>query len=330
MLLAGDIGGTKTDLAIYAPETGPRNPLFQKRYFNAHYSGLEEIVNEFLANSGLEVTHACFDVAGPVVAGTAKLTNLLWELSETSLQQSLNLKAVKLLNDLEAIAYAIPHLGESDLHTLNKGEPVPNGNLAIIAPGTGLGEAFLSWDGFRYRPHSSEGGHANFGPTNPLELGLLSYLWQKYDHVSYERVCSGIGIPNIYDYLKDTGYAAESPEIEAQFAAAADRTRLISLTAQDPAKSSKLCTTALEMFVSILGTESSNLVLKVWATGGVYLGGGIPGHILPALETGAFISAFRHKGRFGEMLAKVPIQVIVTSAAMIGVASYGLEMALPL
>jgi glucokinase len=330
MLLAGDIGGTKTDLAIYAPETGPRNPLFQERYYNAQYGGLEEIVNKFLAKSGLEVTHACFDVAGPVVGGTAKLTNLLWVLSETALQQSLNLKAVKLLNDLEAIGYAIPHLGASDLHILNKGEPVPNGNLAIIAPGTGLGESFLTWDGLHYRPHSSEGGHANFGPTNPLEQGLLNYLWQKYGQVSYERVCSGIGIPNIYDYLKDTGYATEPPEIEAQFAATHDRTQLICLTAQDPAAPSKLCNTTLEIFVSILGTEASNLVLKVWATGGIYLGGGIPGHVLSALETGTFIAAFRNKGRFAEMLTKVPIQVIITSAAMIGVASYGLEMALPL
>jgi glucokinase len=327
MLLAGDIGGTKTDLAIYSPEAGARSPLAHARFSSAAYPDLETIVREFLAQVQMPVKHACFDVAGPVVGGRAKLTNLPWHLDETDLKESLNLSSVHLLNDLEALAFAIPHLGDSDLYTLNQGQPVANGALAVVAPGTGLGEAFLIWDGLRYRPFASEGGHANFAPANQQEQGLLDYLWKKYDHVSFERVCSGIGIPNIYDYLRDSNYAPEASEVADRIDKAEDRTKAIGESAFDPQNPSKLCRATIDMFVDILATECSNMTLKVLATGGLYIGGGIPAHVLPALQPERFMQTFSRKGRFSELLEKVPIHVITTSATTIGVASYGLEMA---
>jgi len=191
MLLAGDVGGTKTNLGIYSTEKGPRKPIIEATFPSGQYQGLEMIVREFLARASLKVNRASFGVAGPVVGSQAKITNLPWLLNETQLREVLNLTSVSLLNDLEAIAYGVPLLEPGDLHTLNEGTPIPHGTLAVIAPGTGLGEAFLTWDGLRYRAHPSEGGHSDFGPTNPLELNLLRYVHEKMGHVSYERICSG-------------------------------------------------------------------------------------------------------------------------------------------
>ncbi|HEX2916192.1 MAG TPA: glucokinase [Chloroflexia bacterium] len=329
MLLAGDIGGTKTDLAVFTPEDGPRRPVVQERFQSGDYESLEAIVHEFLDKVNLPVTRACFDVAGPVVAGRAKLTNLPWMLDEEVLKKDLNLESVRLLNDLEAVAHAIPHLGESDLFSINKGQPVSGGALAIIAPGTGLGEAFLTWDGAHYQPNPSEGGHGNFAPTTELEIELLRYLLKTYDHVSFERVCSGIGIPNIYNFLKDSGYAKEPPEIEALIEQAEDKTKIISQTGLAPGAPSKLCSTTLDLFVSILAVETSNLVMKVLATGGVFIGGGIPMHILPKFKDSRFMETFIKKGRFTDMLMRVPVNIITTSANLIGTASYGLELQIP-
>jgi len=231
-----------------------------------------------------------------------------------------------LLNDLAAIAHAVPFLEPADLHTLNEGQPVPGGAIAVIAPGTGLGEAFLTWDGARYRPHASEGGHTDFAPNNPFEVELLRTLQDRFEHVGYERVCSGRGLPNIYAYLKDSGYAEEPAWLTEQLASTDDPTPVIVNAALDGERPCELCVATLNAFVSILGAEAGNLALKVLAGGGVYLGGGIPPRILPALEDEQFMKAFRHKGRMSDFLARVPMRVILNpKVALVGAACHGLE-----
>jgi glucokinase len=329
MLLVGDLGGTKADLALFTPEAGARAPVAQVRYLSADYPSLEAICRAFLAQHQAAVDAACFDVAGPVAGGRAHITNLPWVIEEAALARALGLPSVALLNDLMAVAYAVPSLQPADLHTLDTGAPTARGAIAVIAPGTGLGEAFLTWGGGRYRAHPSEGGHADFAPSGEAQINLLRYIHGRFGHVSSERVCSGIGIPNIYDYLREGAVAAESPEVAAALARADDRTRVIIEAALDPRAPSPLCRATLDMFVSILGAEAGNLALKVLATGGVYLAGGIPAHILPALASPEFLRAIRAKGRFADLLAQVPVHVIVNPrVALLGAASYGLDLLL--
>jgi glucokinase len=324
LLLAGDIGGTKTALAVYSAERGARAPLAECEFPSAKYSSLGTMVREFLAGTGLTVERACFAVAGPVIAGSSKVTNLSWDLDETELRAELHLESVDLLNDLEAIGDAVPTLESPDLHSLNRGEAVSGAARAVIAPGTGLGEAFLIWDGARYRAFPSEGGHADFAPTSELEAGLLAYLKRRLDHVSVERVCSGPGLLNIYQYLRDSGYAPESPELGRALAAAEYGPALIGGAALRP-NPDPLSRAALELFVSILGAEAGNLALKVLSLGGLYLAGGIPPRILPALKDGRFLRAFTAKGRMTELLARVPVSVVALEAALLGAALRGLE-----
>jgi glucokinase len=324
MLIAGDIGGTKTLLALYLPEAGARKPIAQAEFHSADYRTLDDVVRAFMAQTKKSVEAACFDVAGPVIGGRAHLTNLPWVLDESAMQEALGLKRVTLLNDLKAVAYAVPHLLPEDVHTINEGRADPNGPLAVIAPGTGLGEAFLIWDGSTYIACSSEGGHGDFGPSDATQAALWRYLSERHGHVAYERVCSGSGLPNIYDFLRDTGHAPEPPAFAAKLAAAADRTPIIMQAAlQTPADA--LCAATLDLFVSILGAESGNLALKILATGGVYLGGGIPPRILANLTDGRFMRAFVNKGRFADLLAKIPVKIITTQAALLGAALYGLD-----
>lgn len=325
MILAGDIGGTKTILAVFSSEVGPRTPLVEKIYPSARYASLEVLIEEFLAETGLKVIGACLGVAGPVVAGRANITNLPWVIEQQQLQAMLHLPTVHLLNDLEAIAWGVPVLEPTDVHTLNVGRAMPGGTIAVIAPGTGLGEAFLTWDGTGYRAYPSEGGHVSFAPTNTVELDMLRYLLEQFSHVSYERICSGWGLPNIYAYFRNNGYGEEVPEVLDQLAQVADPTPVIVSAALDPTINSELCRRTLDMFVAVLGAEAGNLGLKMLATGGVYIGGGIPPRILPCLEEAAFLRAFRHKGRFAELLADIPVHVILNpKTGLLGVAHYGL------
>jgi glucokinase len=326
MLLAGDVGGTKTELAVFAPERGPRAPRAQERFHSASYPGLDAIAREFLGKNGLSVSDACFDVPGPVVGGRAQLTNLPWVLEERALATSLGLESVHLLNDLVAVANAVPRLAPTDLHALNTGAAQAGGAIAVIAPGTGLGEAFLTRDRSAYRAHPSEGGHCDFGPNTELEIELLRYLRARLGHVSVERVCSGMGIPHLYDFLRDRDQVPETPALAKRLAAADDRTPLILEAALDPNRSDLLCAATLGLFISILGAEAGNLALKTLATGGVYLAGGIPPRILPALDSDRFMEAFRRKGRFADLLGRIPVHVIVGDAALLGVASYGLGL----
>jgi len=326
MLLAGDIGGTKTDLAIYSRESGPHAPIMQKQFASSDYQSLEMMAAEFLAEANLPVQRAFFDVAGPVIEGHVKTTNLPWEMDEISLATHLQLTSVHLMNDLEAVARAVPVLRPVDIVTVNEGEPVLNGPIAVIAPGTGLGESFLTWDGAHYVAHSSEGGHSDFAPTDKRQIALLEYLLERFDHVGVERVCSGIGIPNIYEYLRDVEKITEVAHVAELIAAAKDRTRAIVDAAFTPHAAGELCKATVEMFVSILGSETSNLVLKVLATGGVYLAGGLGVRSLPMLQGPNFMKAFANKGRFETLMKRIPVHVITAQAAMIGVANYGLDM----
>jgi glucokinase len=229
------------------------------------------------------------------------------------------------MNDLEAVARAIPSLRGIDLVTLNAGVPVPNTPIAVVAPGTGLGESFLVWDGSRYLPQSSEGGHADFAPTDIRQTRLLEHMLTLVEHVSVERVCSGIGIPNIYEYLYEVEHLSESPEVARQIASAEDRTKVIVDSAIDPQIQSPLCRATIGIFASILGGEAGNVALKVLATGGIYLGGGLAVHTLPVLQQSGFMAAFTNKGRFSEFMKSIPVHVIVSNAALQGTATYALE-----
>src|SRR5215468_11699826 len=275
MLIAGDIGGTKTDLAIYSIESGPHAPLAQAEFHSADYHSLQAMVSEFLAQVKIPVAYASFDVAGPVIDGHVKTTNLPWVMDEISLAKDLHLKSVHLMNDLEAVARAVPVLRAIDLVTLNEGQPVSKGTIAVIAPGTGLGESFLTWDGSQYQAHGSEGGHSDFAPTDERQIHLLEYLLQRFDNVAVERVCSGIGVPSIYEYLRDDEQIPESPAVARVIAEAKDRTKAIITAANDPSHLSALCRATIDMLASILASETGNLFLKVFSTGGMYLTGGI-------------------------------------------------------
>jgi len=329
MLIAGDIGGTKTDLAIFSVEAGPHTPLAQETVHSASYPSLQAMVKEFLAKVNMPVDRACFDVAGPVIDGRVKATNLPWVVEQSTLAKELdlNIQAVHLMNDLEAIARAVPILRPSDVRTLNPGRPVPQGAIGVVAPGTGLGESFLTWQRTCYVAHPSEGGHSDFAPTEERQIRLLEYMRKKFDHVSFEHVCSGIGIPNIYAYLRDVEGIAENPQVANSIAAADDPSVLIVNAAFDAATPSKLCSTTIEVFASVLASEAGNVALKVLATGGVYLGGGVVVHTLPALERPAFLEHFKRKGRFAELMDRIPIHVITTHAALVGAADYGLRSA---
>lgn len=329
MLLVGDIGGTKTILAVFSAERGPNTPLVQKTYASAHYPSLESMIQEFLQSVDYSVETACFGVAGPVVAGRAQITNLPWVIDAVVLRAAFGWSSVDLINDLEAVAYAIPILEPGDVYLLSPGKPVPGGNLSVLAPGTGLGEAYVTIDNGRFVAHASEGSHVSFGPVDSLQVGLLCYMREKkgFDHVSYERVCSGgLGIPNLYDFFKDSGYAEEPAWLAEALAGSEDPTPVIIKAALDQENPCELCQAALDLFVAILGAEAGNQALKVMATGGIYLGGGIPPRILSKLQEPPFLQALRSKGRFHALLADIPVKVILNSqAGLMGAAAFGFD-----
>jgi glucokinase len=322
MLLVADIGGTKTDLAVFTEEGGPHAPLAEARLASAEHASLEALVQGFLADARLPVTRAVFAVPGPVVSGCAKVTNLPWVLDETALTQALGLRWVRLMNDLAAVAHAVPLLRPTDLESINAGAPVPGGAIAVVAPGTGLGEAYLTWEGYRYHAHASEGGHTDFGPLGPLQRDLQAWMEARYGHVSYERVCSGMAVPELYAFLRERGVAEEGPELARTLADAPDRTPPI---VQAGLQGDALAGAALELMVDILGAEAGNLALSTLATGGVYLGGGMSLHLLPLLRAPRFWRAFSAKGRFEAFMKRLPVHVILhPRAALLGVASAGL------
>jgi glucokinase len=326
MLLVGDIGGTKTDLAVLSRERGPRTPVAQKRYPSGEYRSLEAIVRQFLTEFNIPVTQACMAVAGPVVNGRAVLTNLPWVVEEASLKEDLRLEDVSILNDVQAMANAIPNLGKDEECALQNGDSTPGGTIGLVAAGTGLGEAFLTWDGMRYHAFASEGGHHDFGPTTVRESDLLQFLRDRLERVSVERVCAGRGVPDIYDFLRAEGAIEESPALAAELAQVEDRTPAIMAAAKAPHPDS-LALAAVDLFISILGSEAGNLALTVFATGGVYLAGGIIERLLPLSDEqeALFFSAFHSKGRLSPILARIPISAITKPVALVGAALHGFD-----
>ncbi|MBN1662791.1 MAG: glucokinase [Deltaproteobacteria bacterium] len=326
MLLAVDVGATKTRLGLFDPRRMKPEASVEAAFPSDPSSSLDAIVKEFLERENQPVTAACFGVAGPVADGKAKITNLPWVLEESALSRTLGISKVKLLNDLEATAWAVPCLDAQDFDLLHEGYPVQGGNMAVIAPGTGLGEAYLAWDGRRHHAYASEGGHTDFAPQSVREEEMLRDFRERFGHVSYERICSGQAIPDVYGFLKDRGYAEEPPWLTARLKDAADPTPVIIHAALAEEKDSELCAMTLDLFVAVLGAEAGNLALKIMATGGVYLAGGVVFHIRQALKKGRFMEAFLHKGRMSELMGRMPVHIIINPrVALIGAACRGLQ-----
>ncbi len=316
MILAGDIGGTNTRLALFDGTPANPRPLAIEVFPSGAHSGLPEIVRKFRAQQSQPIEAACFGVAGPVRDGKARLSNLAWGVDSQELADELGLKTVRLANDLEVNAYGIAVLGPEDFETLNAGDAKASGNRALISAGTGLGEAGLLADDDDYHPWACEGGHADFAPRDETEIALLQYLLKKFEHVSYERVLSGQGLYNIYQFLRDTG-RGEEPDWLKEEIKLRDPAAVISQTAMKGA--SPLCVQALDMMTSIYGAEAGNLALKAMATGGVYLGGGIAPKILAKLKEPRFMKAFSEKGRIAAVLESIPVRVILNDkTALLG------------
>lgn len=323
MVLAADIGGTKTNLGLFSEgKTRPRLERI-KTFSSRNEPNLENIIARFMERQDRPVRGACFGIAGPVVKGRSKTTNLPWVVSEARIKKRFKWTRVSLINDLTATALAIPLLRRGEMYPLNGNRQGRARNLALIAPGTGLGQALLVFEKGRYLPVPSEGGHADFSPGSEEEIELWRYLHGRFGHVSIERVLSGAGLHNIYSWLKASGRYKEPPFL-AKMIRETDPAKAITQAAM--AHKSALCKKALNLFVSILGAVSGNLALTGMATGGVYLGGGIPPKILPAIKEGLFMKAFTDKGRFKGLLEKIPVRVILNDkAALLGAAHSAME-----
>jgi glucokinase len=320
MILAGDIGGTSTRVALFEVEGDRLVSRVQTNFPSAKYPGLEAILSEFLDSNRTPIEAACFGIAGPVRQGRVETPNLTWVVDAHHLAHQLELEAVTLLNDLESTAYGIATLGVLDFAVLNEGAPIEEGSRAVIAAGTGLGEAALHWDGKLHRPFPSEGGHADFAPRDELEADLLLHLRKRFGHVSYERVVSGPGLLNLYEFLRDTGRGTQ-PEWLSERLRREDPSAVIATAALE--SKSDLCVMALERFVSSYGAEAGNLALKVLATGGVYVGGGIAPKILPKLKEPVFLESFVDKGRYRKLMESIPVKVILNDrTALLGAARH--------
>ena len=323
MILAGDVGGTKTSVGLFEEIAGTLQLAREEQYQNAEFESFESILHRFVSAAGRpRLTAACFGIAGPIIDGRVQMLNLPWSMDAAALAASLGVRYVRLLNDLEAAAYGMLHLAPEQFQELNPGTlPRRRGNVGLIAAGTGLGEGLLCWDGSEYHPFASEGGHVDFAPWNDLGIDLLRYLQSMLGgHVSYERVLSGPGLLNIYRFLRDTGRAKE-PAALRRLLAEGDQAATISscaLTGEYP-----ICWVALDVFVSIYGAEAGNLALKGLTLGGLYVGGGIAPKILTKLTDGTFMRSFLAKGRRSELLSQVPVAVALDSrAAQIGAAHF--------
>lgn len=322
MILAGDIGGTNTRLGLCRKSGAVIEIVAQEQFASADFASLGAIVKKFLDAHPSSPERACFGVAGRVSEGQAKLSNLVWTVDASEVQTII--PQIVLINDLEANAYGLSELSEQDFAILNQGEPEAAGNAAIISAGTGLGEAGLHFEegcGGKLRPFATEGGHADFAPRNELEIDLLRYLLAKFGRASFERVLSGNGLCNIYDFLRVSGRAAEPPALADELRQAADVAAVISQ--HGLGGTTAICVQALEMFVSIYGEAAGNLALKMLATHGVYLGGGIAPKILPKLQEPIFMQSFVEKGRMRELLEKIPVRVVLNEqTALLGAAHY--------
>lgn len=324
MILAGDVGGTKVHLALYDFQNGKLHCVRDQKFPAHEFAGLDAVVNQFLGDdqsSRGEIAAACFGCPGPVRGGRIRLTNLPWSLDVHALEKALDIEHIFLINDLEANGYGIPELAPDKIYTLHSANTAAVGHRGLISAGTGLGEAILIWDGKHHRPVPSEGGHCDFAPRTDREVALLDYLRVELKgHVSYERVVSGLGIHNIYTYLRDVEKLEEPQWLRARLAAE-DPNAVIGECAQDG--TSSICFETLKTFCSVYGAEAGNVALKILATGGIYLGGGIAPKIISALQNGDFIQAFLDKGRLSPLLQSIPVRIILDeTCALLGAAAY--------
>ena len=317
MILAGDIGGTNARLAHFEPQNGRLQLISERVYPSREYTELGDIVSKFLAETATRPEVACFGIAGPVQNGRVETSNLPWIIEQSRLAKQIQLPATVLINDLEANAWGIGALGPQDLIALDRVAPAA-GNQAVIAPGTGLGEAGLFWNGREYEIYACEGGHTDFAPQGELQIELLRFLSSRYEHVSYERILSGPGLVNVYEFLRDKGCGDEPAEFAAQLSQG-DAAAEISRAALGG--TSRLAEQALDLWISVYGAEAGNLALKAMATGGMFLGGGISPKILPKLTGPLFMRSFLAKGRLRPLLERIPVQIITNDkAALLGAA----------
>jgi glucokinase len=312
MILAGDIGGTNARLAYFQPQNGHLRLVTERVFPSRQHSEFGEIVTEFLHDSGTRPEMACFGIAGPVRNGRVETSNLPWVIEQSRLANQIQLSKTWLINDLEASAWGIGALGAADLVPLNAVSGPAVGNQGVIAPGTGLGEAGLFWDGKVHYVFACEGGHSDFAPRDELQIELLRFLRTRFGHVSYERILSGPGLVNVYEFLRDSGRGEETADMKARMAAC-DLAAAISGAALDG--SCKLAVDTLELWISVYGAEASNLALKVMATGGLFLAGGITPKILQKLKGSTFLQAFVDKGRLRPLVESIPVQVVVNDKA---------------
>ena len=323
LILAGDIGGTKANIALFHVVGSKLSLVREQRYPSAGYPGLNAILREFLADEHQPILAAGFGIPGVVSNGRAKPTNLSWGVDAEEISVEFGIPHVQVLNDLAANACGIAHLPAGDFAIVQRGAPHATGNRCVVSPGTGLGEAGLFWDGHRHHVWACEGGHTDFAPRNELEIALLEYLIKQFVHVSAERVASGMGIENIYKFLRDTGRGTELPAV-AQAMKTENAGVVISRFAD--AGECPMCAKTLDIFVSCLGAEASNMALKTMATGGVFLGGGIPVKLLAHIQSVAFLHAFNDKGRLSSLMENTPVFVILNDqAALLGAAYTALE-----
>ncbi|HEX3821392.1 MAG TPA: glucokinase [Candidatus Sulfotelmatobacter sp.] len=323
MILVGDIGGTRTRLAAFQTEGSRLECVVQKSYPSHEHDGLPEILPHFVRGQGIPVHSACFAVAGPVRDGRSKISNLTWTIDSRELATQLRLDKVGLLNDMEAYAYGIDALESKDFIAVSEGSEDAEGNRAVISARTGLGMAGLYWDGFRHHPFACEGGHADFAPRNDVEMQLLSYLQKKHGRISYERILSGPGIRNIYEFLRDTKVAEEPVGLKDEIAASHDVSATIANAAA--AGRAAICEKTMEIFVSVFGAETGNCALRYMTTGGIFIGGIIAVKNVESMKAPAFIQAFLDKGRMGSLLKDMPVKIILNDdCGLIGAARYTL------
>jgi glucokinase len=323
MILAGEIGATRTRLAAYETEGNRLQRVVEKNYVSQQHDGLSGILADFIKTEGIPVHSACLGVAGPVRAGRSKISNLPWVIDAREVAKQLRLNSVGLLNDLEAYAYGIDGLESKDFITLSEGAEEAEGNRAVISAKTGLGMAGLYWDGFRHHPFACEGGHADFAPRNDLQIELLAYLQKKYGRISCERILSGPGIKNIYEFLRDTHKAEEPEWLRTELSAAPDPPALISKLALEG--KAAICDQTLSIFVSVFGAQAGNCALNFMSTGGIFIGGVIAAKIVPKMKDPLFLESFLDKGRMGTILKDMPVKIVVNDdAGMIGAARYTL------
>jgi len=323
MILAGDIGATRTRLAAFQTEGNRLQCVVEKTYVSQEYGGLAEVLPQFIRGEGIPVHSACFGVAGPVRAGRSKISNLPWIIDSRELVKQLKLDSVGLLNDMEAYAYGIDALESQDFVALSEGSEDAEGNRAVISAKTGLGVAGLYWDGFRHHPFACEGGHADFAPRDEIQTELLGYLQKKYGRISCERILSGPGIRNIYEFLRDTNRAQEPTWLRDELTTAHDLPAAISRLAMEG--KAPICDQTLSIFVSVFGAETGNCALRYMSTGGIFIGGIIAAKNVSKMQNPVFMESFLDKGRMEDLLKDIPVKIILNDdCGLIGAARYTL------